>query len=93
MVLFLSCSKVDIDKRYIPIIEDIPDMLNNFDNDYSINDFWEVQKDSTLFYLLEEFSLNSNQISMLKTGLGGVVKDLVDFKSDYNKTKSNLNLK
>ena len=35
------------------------------ENDYSINDFWNVQKDSTLFYLLQEFSLNSNQISML----------------------------
>ena len=66
-LLFFSCYRLDLDKISIPEIEDIPDPLSNFENDYSINDFWAASKDSSLLSLLNEFNLNSSQISILNT--------------------------
>ena len=59
-LLFFGCYRVDLDKINIPVIEDIPKSLNDFENDYSINDFWGPDKDSSLFYLLNEFNLNND---------------------------------
>ena len=66
-LLFFGCYRLDLDKIDIPEIEDRPESLTEIEDAYSINDFWQATKDSSLFYLLSKFDLNSSQISILNT--------------------------
>ena len=66
-LLFFGCDRLDLDKIDITEIEDRPESLIEIEDAYSINDFWQATKDSSLFYLLSKFDLNSSQISILNT--------------------------
>ena len=44
LFIFFSCYKVDPNKVSIPIIKDIPDGFDSFENDYSINDLVNISK-------------------------------------------------
>ena len=65
--LFLSCYKLDVDKVNIPKISELPELSDKIENIYSINDFWDINKDSSLFYLLKDFNLNNSKIAILNT--------------------------
>ena len=60
-----SCYKADLDKINIPNIKDIPSQSNNIESNYCLRDFWDAEKDSSLFLLINEFNLNSSQIAVL----------------------------
>ena len=66
-IFLYGCYKVQDKDLSVPFIENIPShwtVITNEEN-YTINDFWPTENDSTLFYLLKDFNKGNEDMLLL----------------------------